>query len=101
MCRSLIILGPLLTPIAAQYGMDISHYSMLMILAMGVGIFIPPIGIGFYVSCTVSEAASKPPARQCCPTSPFSSSASWSSPSWLVLHWPYLTSCKISRDSFP
>ena len=26
-----------------------------LILAMGVGIFIPPIGIGFYVSCAVSE----------------------------------------------
>ena len=56
MCRSLIILGPLLMPIAAQYRMDISHCSMLMILAIGVGIFIPPIGIGFYVSCTASES---------------------------------------------
>jgi hypothetical protein len=27
-----------------------------MILAMGVGIFIPPIGIGFYVPCSVSES---------------------------------------------
>jgi tripartite ATP-independent transporter DctM subunit len=53
---ALIILGPLLMPIAGQYGMDIIHYSMIMILAMGVGIFIPPIGIGFYVSCTVSES---------------------------------------------
>jgi TRAP-type C4-dicarboxylate transport system permease large subunit len=43
-------------PIAGSYGMDIIHYSMIIILAMGVGIFIPPIGIGFYVSCTVSES---------------------------------------------
>jgi tripartite ATP-independent transporter DctM subunit len=53
---ALIILGPLLMPIAAQYGIDIIHYSMIMILAMGVGIFIPPIGIGFYISCSVSES---------------------------------------------
>jgi tripartite ATP-independent transporter DctM subunit len=53
---ALIILGPLLMPIATQYGIDIIHYSMIIILAMGVGIFIPPIGIGFYVSCTVSES---------------------------------------------
>ena len=53
---ALIILGPLLMPIAGQYGMDIIHYSMIMILAMGVGIFIPPIGIGFYVSCSVSKS---------------------------------------------
>jgi len=53
---ALIILGPLLMPLATHYGIDIIHYSMIMILAMGVGIFIPPIGIGFYVCCTVSES---------------------------------------------
>jgi tripartite ATP-independent transporter DctM subunit len=53
---ALIILGPLLIPIASGYGIDIIHYSMIIILAMGVGIFIPPIGIGFYVSCSVSES---------------------------------------------
>jgi tripartite ATP-independent transporter DctM subunit len=53
---ALIILSPLLMPIASQYGIDIIHYSMIMILAMGVGIFIPPIGIGFYISCSVSES---------------------------------------------
>ena len=53
---ALIILGPLLMPIATGYGIDIIHYSMIIILAMGVGIFIPPIGIGFYVACSVSES---------------------------------------------
>jgi tripartite ATP-independent transporter DctM subunit len=53
---ALIILGPLLMPIASQYGIGIIHYSMIMILAMGVGIFIPPIGISFYVSCSVSDS---------------------------------------------
>jgi tripartite ATP-independent transporter DctM subunit len=53
---ALIILGPLLMPIASGYGIDIIHYSMIIIFAMGIGIFIPPIGIGFYVSCSVSES---------------------------------------------
>ena len=60
---ALIILGPLLIPIATQLGIDIIHYSMVIILSMGIGIFIPPIGIGFYIACTVTgsrvEAASK------------------------------------------
>jgi tripartite ATP-independent transporter DctM subunit len=64
---ALIILGPLLMPIAGQYGMDIIHYSMIMILAMGVGIFIPPIGIGFYVSCTVSESRLEATSRAMLP----------------------------------
>jgi TRAP-type C4-dicarboxylate transport system permease large subunit len=29
---------------------------MVMLLAMGIGIFIPPIGICFYISCAVAEA---------------------------------------------
>jgi tripartite ATP-independent transporter DctM subunit len=64
---ALIILGPLLMPIAGQYGIDVIHYSMIMILAMGVGIFIPPIGIGFYVSCTVSESRLEATSRAMLP----------------------------------
>ncbi len=55
-------------PIATGYGIDIIHYSMIIILAMGVSIFIPPIGIGFYVSCSVSEKpARRRPARAMLP----------------------------------
>ncbi len=53
---ALIILGPLLIPIAAQFGIGSIHFSMVIILGMGIGIFIPPIGIGFYVSCAVTES---------------------------------------------
>ena len=52
----LIILGPLLLPIATQLGIGSIHYAMVMLLAMGIGIFIPPIGVCFYISCAVSEA---------------------------------------------
>jgi tripartite ATP-independent transporter DctM subunit len=53
---ALIILGPLLLPIANALGIDSIHYSMVILLAMGIGIFIPPIGICFYISCAVAEA---------------------------------------------
>src|SRR5262249_33788765 len=60
---ALIILGPLLLPIANQLGIDSIHYSMVILLAMGIGIFIPPIGICFYISCAVAgsdiEASAK------------------------------------------
>lgn len=64
---ALIILAPLLIPIAAQYGINAVHYSMIIILAMGVGIFMPPIGIGFYVSCAVSESRLEGTARAMLP----------------------------------
>jgi tripartite ATP-independent transporter DctM subunit len=53
---ALIILGPLLLPIANQLWIDSIHYSMVILLAMGIGIFIPPIGICFYISCAVMES---------------------------------------------
>jgi TRAP-type C4-dicarboxylate transport system permease large subunit len=43
-------------PIANSLGIDSIHYGIVILLAMGIGIFIPPIGICFYISCAVSEA---------------------------------------------
>ena len=63
----LIILGPLLLPIAAQLGIGSIHYAMVMLLAMGIGIFIPPIGICFYISCAVSEAGVESTAKTMLP----------------------------------
>ena len=64
---ALIILGPLLMPIANQLGIDSIHYAMVIILSMGIGIFVPPIGIGFYISCSVSGSAIEPAAKAMVP----------------------------------
>lgn len=60
---AIIILGPLLLPMANQLGIESVHYSMVLILAVGIGIFIPPIGVGFYIACAVTgsrvESAAK------------------------------------------
>jgi tripartite ATP-independent transporter DctM subunit len=60
---ALIILAPLLLPIAMRMGVNPVQYGITLILAMGVGAFIPPIGVGFYVSAAVAgsdiEAAAK------------------------------------------
>lgn len=50
---ALIILGPILYPMAVALGIDGVHYAMVLLLSMGVGIFMPPLGIGFYVACSV------------------------------------------------
>ena len=51
---ALIILAPLLLPIATGLGIDAVQYGIVLILAMGVGAFMPPVGIGFYVASTVA-----------------------------------------------
>jgi tripartite ATP-independent transporter DctM subunit len=64
---ALIILAPLLMPIAAQLGINGVQYATVLILAMGVGAFMPPVGIGFYVACAVAEARVETAARTMVP----------------------------------
>jgi tripartite ATP-independent transporter DctM subunit len=60
---SLNVLAPLLIPIAGKLGLSELHYALVLIIAMGVGGFMPLAGIGFYVCCAIMradiEAASK------------------------------------------
>jgi tripartite ATP-independent transporter DctM subunit len=53
---ALLILAPLLMPIAVQVGVNPVHYSMVLLISMGAGAFMPPIGIGFYVCCAVCRS---------------------------------------------
>ena len=60
---SLNVLAPLLLPIAAKLGLSGIHYALVLIIAMGIGGFMPLAGVGFYVCCAVMrsdvEAASR------------------------------------------
>jgi len=53
---ALLIFAPMLLPAAAQLGIHPLHYGILLILAMGIGHFSPPIGVGLYVACAVGNA---------------------------------------------
>jgi tripartite ATP-independent transporter DctM subunit len=64
---ALLILAPILMPIASQVGLSQLHYGILLVIAMGIGIFIPPIGIGFYVCCAVCETTIEKSARAMIP----------------------------------
>lgn len=50
---AMVLFGPLLFPIAHQLGIHEVHYAMVAILSMGVGLFAPPFGVGYYVACAV------------------------------------------------
>ena len=64
---ALIILAPLLLPIATGLGIDPVQYGIVLILAMGVGAFMPPVGIGFYVAAAVAGSRVEPAARTMVP----------------------------------
>lgn len=52
---SLLIFGPMLLQITPQYGIDPMHFGIVMIIAMGIGTFIPPFGICYFVTCSVMD----------------------------------------------
>ena len=52
---AVVLFGPLLFPIARQVGVHEVHYAMVVILAMGIGLFAPPFGVGYYAACAISR----------------------------------------------
>jgi len=52
---AIVLFGPLLFPIARQLGIHEVHYSMVVILAMGIGLFAPPFGVGYYAACAIGR----------------------------------------------
>ncbi|WP_234352750.1 TRAP transporter large permease subunit, partial [Achromobacter xylosoxidans] len=53
----IVLFGPLLFPIAHQMGIHEVHYAMVVILAMGLGLFAPPFGVGYYAACAIGRVA--------------------------------------------
>ena len=53
---AIVLFGPLLFPIARQLHINDVHYTMVVILAMGIGLFSPPFGVGFYQSVLIGKS---------------------------------------------
>jgi len=51
---AIVVFGPLLFPIAKQFGVNEIQYSMVVVLAMGIGLFAPPFGVGYYTACAIT-----------------------------------------------
>jgi tripartite ATP-independent transporter DctM subunit len=52
---AMVLFGPLLFPVAKQLGIHEVHYAMVVILAMGIGLFAPPFGLGYYAACSIGQ----------------------------------------------
>ena len=52
---ALIIFGPLLVPVAAKLGIAPLHYGVVLVIAMGIGLFAPPLGLGLYGACLIGK----------------------------------------------
>jgi tripartite ATP-independent transporter DctM subunit len=54
---ALVLLAPLMFPIAKDLGIHGIHYGMVVVVALNIGLFAPPIGIGFYIACSIGKVA--------------------------------------------
>jgi TRAP-type C4-dicarboxylate transport system permease large subunit len=52
---AIVLFGPLMFPIAAALGVDQIYYAIVAILAMSLGLFAPPFGVGFYITCAITS----------------------------------------------
>ena len=52
---AMVLFGPLLFPIARGVGVNEVHYAMVAVLSMGLGLFAPPFGVGYYAACAVGR----------------------------------------------
>ena len=54
---AIVLLAPLLFPIARQVGIHEVHYAIVVTFSMGIGLFAPPFGVGYYAACAISRIA--------------------------------------------
>ena len=52
---AVVILLPTFLPVVKQFGIDLIHYSIVITAAVGIGLFLPPIGVGVFISCGIAK----------------------------------------------
>jgi tripartite ATP-independent transporter DctM subunit len=54
---AIVLMAPIMFPIARSLGINDVHYSMVIVAAMNIGLMAPPIGIGFYIACKIGNVS--------------------------------------------
>jgi tripartite ATP-independent transporter DctM subunit len=53
---AMVLFAPLLFPVAKAAGINEVHYAIVAVLAMGIGLFSPPLGVGFFSASAIGKA---------------------------------------------
>jgi tripartite ATP-independent transporter DctM subunit len=60
---AIVLLAPLMFPIARSLGIHDVHYAMVVVVAINIGMFIPPVGVGFYIACSIGKVRAEEAMR--------------------------------------
>ncbi len=53
---AILIAAPIFLPVAEQMHVDSLQFGILLVMAIGIGVFMPPVGIGYYQACALGNA---------------------------------------------
>ena len=52
---AIIVLAPILAPVAAHFGVDPVHFGLIMVVNLALGMITPPFGVNLFAACTVAR----------------------------------------------
>jgi C4-dicarboxylate transporter, DctM subunit len=52
---AIIVLGPILAPVAMHFGIDPVHFGIVMVVNLAMGMITPPFGVNLFAACTVAK----------------------------------------------
>ncbi|THU02502.1 TRAP transporter large permease [Lampropedia puyangensis] len=52
---SIVVLAPLLLPVAVQFGVDPVHFGIIMIVNLALGMVTPPMGVNLFAACSIAK----------------------------------------------
>jgi tripartite ATP-independent transporter DctM subunit len=52
---AIIVLAPILAPVAMHFGIDPVHFGMVMVVNLAMGMITPPFGVNLFAACTVAR----------------------------------------------
>jgi tripartite ATP-independent transporter DctM subunit len=54
---AIIVLAPILVPVAIHFGIDPVHFGMIMVVNLAMGMITPPFGVNLFAACTVAKVS--------------------------------------------
>lgn len=52
---AILVLAPILTPIALSYGVDPVHFGLIIVVNLALGMITPPLGVNLFAACAVAN----------------------------------------------
>jgi tripartite ATP-independent transporter DctM subunit len=53
----MVILGPMLVPVIAKYGIDPVHFGVVFVLNVVIGVITPPVGTNMFITCRIARCS--------------------------------------------